>query len=351
MKQRTRQGEGPIDPQTDFLLLRPQSLRATAEQLAQSHAALAAAVAPVTGLAPAAPDATVLAAVDDVLRSLPLDAPHAAAVTDDPDSSTGNRDNDRAFGIVRVDGDRPRILVHSGLQGYRILLAEGMRQGTTVGPAEWQQLRAAFRELLHLYLDRSRPQPPDRTPAPAGTSETGDALRRWTCGHHIFMVLVQALIVAVDRFAVHATRGEIGDAQRTLDAATSLMWGSRAALLFTGDFPYSEYEKRVRPTLLPPIAPPDMSGLRWRDHEFLVGRLAACRAVFRDLDDRLEPHREGFLDALTQTYESHRHVCDRFVGPEQPSVLMAPRSHKPAVAMLADFQASRTALVKPGKDS
>jgi hypothetical protein len=123
------------------------------------------------------------------------------------------------------------------------------------------------------------------------------------------------------------------------------MRGSGAALAFTGDFPYPAYAARVRPTLIPPNAPPDMTGLRWRDHEYLIRVLSELRPVFAALPEGLREEREGFADALTEAYDAHKMVCAHFVGADQSSVLMATRTNEAAVSTLERFKRSRRGLV------
>jgi len=335
-----------MDRQTNFILLRPQDLPANDRQLAHMRSLVADPLRPVNALFAETPALGVLTVVENALQALRLPDSYVTVVVDDEEESAGNSDNDRAFGIVRVTGHRALILAHTALRGYQILLKEALSQGTTMSPQEWGRLIAAFRQLLRLYSglpavsDTPARQPPA---APAGDR---DALRRWTHGHHVFMVLVQALVVAIKVFADHVRRHRRSQASDTLARATSIMWGCQAALRFTGDFPYSEYETQVRPTLMPPTAPPEMSGLRWRDHEYLVKVLTNVRPLLGGLDRGLAPERDAFTEAVAATYDSHRSVCERFVGSDQPSVLMAPRSHKPAVRTLEDFKRSRTALVR-----
>jgi hypothetical protein len=297
----------------------------------------------------------------DVLAAA-MTPPAVREIVDDPEESTGNRDNDAAFGIVRVTGDLPEILAYSALRGYHTLLDEWLVPGTTMPDDEWIALRVAFDRLLGGYCDRShqighQPRREARRARPPRAPE-GGALTRWTRGHHIFMVLVQGLIVAIDRFTSDRStndrtadertsdRFEGRDRERHLELATALMWGCRGALRFTGDFPYDEYEKHVRPTLMPPTAPPDMSGLRWRDHEYLIKQLTGLRSTFAELPEPLWPQRGRFLRAVAGTYDVHRLVCQSFVGIEQPSVLMATHSEKPAVDTLRSFKRSRTGLLR-----
>ncbi|SHG69612.1 hypothetical protein [Streptoalloteichus hindustanus] len=337
----------------DFPLLRPQDLPASTHVLA-----------PAPGSATAAALATALAGPADrtddqelvVLRAalgvLGFSTGEIAVVTDDPEESAGNRANDAAFRFVRVRGDVSRVLAHSVLQGYVTLLEEALGTGTDLTPEQWRPLRTAMRQLVLLIsgdftpLDERAGPDVVRLPPRPSSYRDNQALQRWIRGHHVFMVLVQGLVISLNGFAHHASAGEIPEAQRMLEVAAVVMRGAAAALRFTGDFPFSEYQRNIRPTLMPPTAPPDMSGLRWRDHEHLIRVLGGTRTLFAQLDPRLEPQRERFLAAFAATYDAHRAVCGHFVGTEQSSVLMAARSPRSAVSTLDHFKKVRSGLVR-----
>ncbi|MCP2257819.1 hypothetical protein LX15_001505 [Streptoalloteichus tenebrarius] len=338
---------------SDFYLLRPQDLPTSARALApEPGGAAAAALATVLDGPRDRSDEEELAVLRAALRTLGFSPAEVAVVTDDPEESAGNRANDSAFRFVRVRGEVSRVLTHSVLQGYATLLEEALTTGTDLSPERWWLLRGALRQLLRLVsgdvtaLHEQRGPGTPRLPARPTAYRNNEALRRWTRGHHVFMVIVQGLVITLNGFAHHARRGEIPEAQRMLEVGTVVMWGAEGALRFTGDFPYSEYQRSIRPTLMPPTAPPDMSGLRWRDHEYLVRVLAGMRSLFARLDPQLEPQRARFLEAFTATYDSHRSVCAHFVGTEQTSVLMATRSSRSAVSTLEHFKRVRSGLMR-----
>ncbi|NVI98246.1 hypothetical protein HV824_08925 [Myxococcus sp. AM009] len=240
------------------------------------------------------------------------------------------------------------LLVHSTLQGFATLLDEALVNGTDLEPQAWGQLRAAYNTLFDTFLGR----PPARDeevpmPPPRSTSEgERDALRRWTRGHYVFMSIVQGLSVVLNGLTRDINASDIPSAQVNFERATTIMMGAESALRFTGDYSYNAYEKSVRPTLMPPIAPPGMTGLRWRDHEHLVKILSGMRPLFSALDPALEPYREAFYASISHTYDSHKLVCSSFVGTERTSLLMAERTEKSAIEILDHFKRVRLQLVK-----
>lgn len=333
-----------------FHLLRPQDL----PRIPSGGSTGAAGAAAVVENVLRGVDHDTLDTVEAALWENGLTAADFTVLTDDPSESVSNRANDQAFGIVRVSGDRLGILRHSTLRGYQTLLRDQFSSGTDLSATKLDWLHLAFVRLLALHSGTVDPTAvkiavelprPGLCPPPDGTY----AQRRWIAGHHVFMVLVQGLIIALQEMAEDVRIGRIAGAQRWFDLASALMRGSDAALTFTGNFPYSEYEKRVRPTLIPPTAPPDMSGLRWRDHEYLIRVLVRLRPIFADLDPRLEPWREEFVQALSGSYDAHKTVCAHFVGNEQSSVLMSTRTTQPAVSTLDKFKRSRSALLRSGR--
>ncbi|KDA42836.1 hypothetical protein [Frankia sp. BMG5.23] len=323
-----------------FRLLRPEHLPSPAA----TRELMLAAVPDVSATLAATlqeSEGTVLAAVREALALVPLPA---GTVEGGPDAaeSTGNRDNDGAFAIVRVDGDRHRLLVHTVLTGYEVLLDDVLRSGSGLDAAQWTRLREGFAALLaHLtgfdatVLGGHRPVP---LRAGAGSS---DALRRWIRGHRIFMVYIQGLIVAVDELADAVKRAAADQAMTALELAVTLMLASESALRFAGDFTPEEYENLVRPTLTPPVAPAGLSGLHWRDHEYLIRRLAESGRLLAGLDPALVPLRARFREAYAATYDAHRFVCARFVGDEAGSLLMTPKSKQSAVGVLAHYKRVR----------
>jgi len=336
-----------------FYLLAPESLpRSREDCVARGDAAAAVAIA--RACVPGGSDASALIEAGRALARLNLDPRSLVVVTEDAHESDGNRSNDQAFGIVRVRGDLVPILVHSTLQGFVALLEEAEAGGTTVDGADWRRLRGAFALLLQILSDGSVDPRAAATSgidvAPVQPSQAAEpehsALSRWTRGHHMFMVLIQGLITSFSSFQREVAAGRIDRAGDSLRAATGLMAGAGVALRFTGDFAYSAYEREVRPTLMPPIAPDGLTGLYWRDHEYLIVFLTKARALFTTLDPALRGELHAFHEALKGTYDSHKAVCASFVGTERPSLLMATRTQKSAIETLEHFKRVRLHLVQ-----
>jgi hypothetical protein len=334
-----------------FYLLAPQSLpRSREEYVADGPAAAALEI--MRACTPNGPDKTALTAAHTAIARLNLNLQSLEAMEADPNESDENRANDQAFGIVRVRGEVPPILVHSTLQGFVALMEEATAGGANVTAEEWTQLRGAFSLLFHILGSGRIDQFADPESAgaliqpPRAVEERHSALSRWIRGHHMFMVLIQGLVAAFSSFQHEVETGRLVEAKDSLRAATCLMVGSGVALRFTGDFQYSDYEREVRPTLMPPVAPPGLTGLYWRDHEYMMKFLAKMRPLFASLDPSLREPLHVFHEALKQTYGAHKLVCASFVGTEQPSLLMATRTEQSAVDTLDHFMRVRLNLVR-----
>jgi hypothetical protein len=337
----------PHVPAVSFLLLQPEHLPQGRDEFSKPSplAALCDSIARQHGQSP---DSEALAAAREALRQLESSLGDFHSVENSPREAPGNRANDLAFHIVRVEGNTLPLLVHSTLQGLVALLDEALTGGTDLEPRQWGKLRWAFSTLFHALAGRweePAPAPPLKPPLKIEEGER-DALRRWTRGHYVFMVLVQGLVVVLNGFRRELESANLTGARAALGMATVLMWGAESALRFTGDFTFNAYEKSVRPTLMPPVAPPGMSGLRWRDHEHLVEVLSSLRPVFLNLDPSLQQQRDEFHAAMSHAYESHKFVCSSFVGTERTSLLMTERTEKSAVEVLDHFKRVRLHLLK-----
>jgi len=331
-----------------FYLLTPERLpRGRAEYVAAGDAAAALEI--MSACPPDCRDESALVQARTAISRLNLDHRLLMPAGGDANESQNNRSNDRAFGIVRVRGEAMPILIHSTLQGFVALLEEAIAGGANVNAEDWTRLRSAFHLLFHILRNGSWAAP-DRLNVPIEPPRAADqqhsALSRWIRGHHMFMVLIQGLVAAFSSFQEEIEAARLGPARDALRAATCLMVGSGVALHFTGDFPYSDYEREVRPTLMPPLAPNGLTGLYWRDHEYLMKVLTRLRPVFTRFDPFIREQLHSFHEALRQTYGSHKVVCARFVGTAQPSLLMANRIERSAVDTLDHFMRVRLNLVK-----
>jgi uncharacterized protein YbdZ (MbtH family) len=262
---------------------------------------------------------------------------------DDPDESAANRDNDLAFGIVRTRGPAIRLLVDAALAAQIGILELALDGGTGLDPESWQRLIGGFDALFGWLAEPSRPpQPrPVPLPAPPGPARREDALRRWVRGHHVFMVFAQTSAVAIACLTDSARRRDLPGAEASAVAAAALMRGCEGALRYAGDASRDHYEEQIRPTLMPPIAPPKMSGLHWRDHEALISGLTGSTDAWAWLGEHRPDLLTGFRAALGESYDCHQGVCEHFVGNQSPSLLAVKGSSRSAVDVLAQFRRIR----------
>lgn len=264
-------------------------------------------------------------------------------VVDDPRESRPNLDNDLAFGIERHHGDPLTLFVAAALNAHLGILEIAEERGTGLDEAAWYDLITGFDTLVRWPADPTRLPAPLPVPAcvRSGKPEPLDGLRRWVRGHHVFMVLAQGGTLAVNSLTAAAEAGDEKVAVTAAAVASRVMWACRAALQFAGDASPDQYQAEIRPTLMPPVAPPQMSGLRWRDHEALVVALTASSDAWSWLAERRPGALRDFRTALDATYESHKGVCGHFVGSQSPSLLATSRSHRPAVGVIEQFRRLR----------
>lgn len=271
-------------------------------------------------------------------------------VTDDRAESQPNASNDEAFGIVRMDGAPLPILLATAAQALAGVVDLAVRRGCSVPATEWPKLIGGV-EALIAWLATPEvtprtlappPMPPARRPA-----EPEDALRRWVRGHHLFMVLAEGGCLALSGVTDAARRHDLETAVPAAVTATALMSASQAALHFAGDVGPAEYNAEIRPTLMPPIAPPKLTGLHWRDHEELVRRLRSAAPAWDWLSDSRPELVDAFRASLDAAYRAHRGVCEHFVGDRSPSLLATSRSSRPAGEVIDQFRRLRLDMLPP----
>lgn len=257
---------------------------------------------------------------------------------------------DDYMGVIRVKGDSGVILLWSILQAYAELLEEALTAGTYLEAAQWSNLRHAFESTLRYLGQESVESAPNpflipltlSTPDPANF----DPLRRWVIGHHIFYVIIQNLVVALNCFQTEIISGRFHEAETAMALATFLMWGSESALQFTGDSSQSQFQDVVRPSMMPPHAPPGLSGQFSRDHIYLVKLLSQLKPTFANLNSNLAIEHQQFVKAFEAAYEAHKFVCGKFVGIKSQSLRMNSSSTKSAVAVIDDLKILRLKNLK-----
>lgn len=252
--------------------------------------------------------------------------------------------------IARVTGEAPRIFLCSVLQAYRALLKERLTAGTSIEGRHWLQLRAALESILLYVLGQPTAVPPELHPSPPASTGRPDPVRRWILGHHVFLALIQGLILATHDLTDALAGGRRSEAAAAFEQCGGLLEGTALAFRFASDFSAVDYQDVVRRTMMPPVAPPGLSGLLSADHRYLVKILAALKPSFEALEPALCPSYQRFRTAFRAAYDAHKLVCHHFRGDEKPSLLMKVESEMSAVEQLDQFKRIRLRMlpVKPG---
>lgn len=253
--------------------------------------------------------------------------------------------------IRRVaDTDTLHVFTKATLCAYEALLKDALTGGSSLTLKQWSDLHTAFRSLLHLIGQRG-PVTKNWTNrkimkgSHSGLDERG-ALRRWVQGHHVFLILIQGLIISLNCFESAFNEGMREESLSALDLATALMDGSSAALHHAGDFPSVVYEETVRPTMMPPNVLPGMSGILARDHRHLVKLLHSQRPLYGTLEPILKQKYNEFVTAFGCAYEAHKLVCAHFRGGERPSLLNG-EAQQSGVELLEELKSNRLKGFRP----
>lgn len=174
---------------------------------------------------------------------------------------------------------------------------------------------------------------------------------RWIRGHQIFAVLSQGMIFAL---AEMDGADRSGDAARRAGAAelmADLLAASAVSLELTGDFPESYYRQTVRVGMESPFLPRGFSGLLSRDHRELVAQMKRLRPMIDRLREQAPELHARITRNLGAVYASHKHVCARFVGADQSSLLMAETQGRSAVEQIDRFGAMRLRSWAPAAET
>ncbi len=273
-------------------------------------------------------------------------------INNDPSESQPNKDNDEAFNIIRVNGDPMDVLLSSAINSFLHLVKDYHAGGSSLSDEEWEIVCLAYLTIFNLYLNSDNNLQWDLLeivrPANLSYSKISSqrAYHRWVHGHYVFMTVIQAMIVNLNLFYTETEIDAYSSAKKYLQSATILMLAAKIALKFAGDFSNEAYLAGVRPTLMPPIAKPNLSGLYWRDHEFLIKQtLKKTNNLFKNPHPIIASAVIEFKEAMSQAYDAHKYVCQKFVGTEEHSLL----TNKPAVEVLTLFKKSRLSYLNGDK--
>nr|ADQ55481.1 catechol hydroxylase [uncultured organism] len=158
------------------------------------------------------------------------------------------------------------------------------------------------------------------------------------------MIIIQGLIISLQCFIFEYSKKKFLQSLLYLNNAIKLMKATEVALYYTGEFSSKSYNENVRPTLMPPISQPEMSGLNWRDHQFMVKN---CMRSIGKLNFTSYPIIQKkyniFIISLKKAYHAHKYVCGKFVGPASGSL----RSNEySAVQEIEKFKKLRLKILK-----
>lgn len=284
-------------------------------------------------------DAAALKILRRALRLFPVEA--LTTPVKETDASGIGPATDRVFHITRVQGDSSEILVYTAVAGYCTLLDEVLDAGTHLDPKQWSFLRSGFTALFRMLAGAEPPTEPPVLYTPTSRADSQnrpDSVRRWFRGHYGFFVILQGIASAIQLMVSHVRRSELLQGRDALVTASILMRAASVAFRFTGDFPGVDYENRVRPNMMPPTAPPKVSGLQLRDHKYMVRALAAARPVLTCPPSELASCRDSFYEALLETYESHKFVCSSFLDDTSATLISSDLDRTPEQSHLSTLE-------------
>jgi hypothetical protein len=300
--------------------LLPSSLGSLTGCLAQGHEVARAALRPLTESRPY-DLATRAAIARSALARIRAACGAPVQIEADPCETHMNRENDKALYIFRTSGVPALVLLSSAMQVYAEILDELVTAGTDLSAECVGCMHLQFTVILELLSGRAPSYEPDQE-LPTLAVEAlhlgnHDPLRRWVRGHHAFIIFLQWQVIFFQCFrrAVEDPGGR-EQAARLLKLLILSMRASLQVFRFTGEFSKEAYADVVRPTLMPPLAPEGMSGLNWRDHQYLLNSFTNLDAAAGTSDGLLLRLCASLKDEFRSVYDAHKLVCARFVGTE-----------------------------------
>jgi hypothetical protein len=309
------------------------------------------ALVPLIELSPDAEATEVFLLVKQVLKTMPITV--TPAHIEEDKRIIGERyeeyeEYDRFFGIIRVAGLPLSVLLCTTLQGYNAFLEEYLTTKTTVEVNEWGNLRLVFDVTLRSLCQQALfpLSVASSQLCPCGHAEV-HPLRRWRITQHIFLTLIQNMIVAMNCFGDAIRKGDLQAARREMQLATTQMLGAASALHIAKDLQPETYEDLVRPSMMPPHVEAGFSGLQSIDHWYFVKQLQALKPVFANLDVSIQEQLRHFLQAFDRVYQAHIFVCARFKGNVVPSMRMNANTKLAGTETLERLRKARLKSIRP----
>lgn len=330
-----------------FPLGRPETLPESERELSIHSEVAASILQRFTGLQQPRNLQQYLCTAKQAMKLLPSASKGLAL--DDPLESQENRDNDIAFGIERHHGDCVLLLLEAVLNAAIQTSELVERNGTNIPNKEWAVMQGTVEAILQMIAN------PRDMPVTSATCESPkpllndeqDPLRRWMRGHLLFMVICQGMSLSTKMLIYAAEHDDRELAKAQANQLIQLMNISRITLKFATDLTQKQYLEKIRPTLMPPLAPPKMSGINWRDHMVMIKLMRKSTPAW----DYIERYQPDIVDrmrsVLSDVYEAHRNVCEQFVGENNTSLLARENASTGAGKVIEGLKTSRLKLLQP----
>lgn len=141
------------------------------------------------------------------------------------------------------------------------------------------------------------------------------AVTRWKLGHHLFHLLLTTMNTRLDEAIRQLGAQQPDAAAATLRELTRLFDAATAAMRYAADFPRTEYEHLIRPSMMPPFAHDGFSGVYNTEHRAMLARLRTLRRLYgwSPVPPRLHDAWRSLRDAQRANARNHMYVCRRFV--------------------------------------
>jgi hypothetical protein len=143
------------------------------------------------------------------------------------------------------------------------------------------------------------------------------AVRRWKLGHHTFHVLLVAMNTRLHEVADRLEEEEWEAASTAMLDLARLYDAATASMRYTSDFPRIEYERLLRPSMMPPFASPGFSGVFNREHAMMMAGVRRIRTFMKEREDDVPEQAlaawERLREAQQTNVDSHMLVCRKFV--------------------------------------
>jgi hypothetical protein len=259
----------------------------------------------------------------------------------DTDQASDGDTHDHYFRVRRSGHKDPLGYLRGLSLALDRLVLDLSETPTTLEAAAIAAIGDALRQSVAAALSAPAPAAGFCVAQPEAPLRPDFAKWRWLRGHHIFASLTQALIFSLDGLEVAREGGDEAALRAAAELCRSLLVASARAFELTGDFPPEIYGQSIRASMDVPYQPKGFSGLLSSDHRQFVSRMRAARPTIEYLRDVAPDAHANILAGLALVYDSHKHVCDRFVGADQASLLMASECSRSAVSQIDRFKQMR----------